>query len=684
MRQPTTFTLLAACLAAAMPPAAARAAREASQGLDVRYVHLLALPAALASDSGSPSAHSQIADAASNDTPLVAWVQGASLATVPARAEALAILDAGIPLLVTANPGEPRYESATFGVGASETTALYQPLANGTLHMHLFDDTASGVARGQVAQRVVDDALRRIVAQRQLTLERKRRDTRPSNHAGGDMAPTKVWSASRISAHGASMALTVTVTRDVSALGDSKVITVKADAEVVPYANGLTAWPRQWDLAPPFVAIPRTPTSLVVPTQYSLHTLLRWAEATHPGVRLAAHHPMTDGTTDRTINDTHTTRTSWGVGVSPEVSSNLAAGNVTTAGKVPASLTFGREHVDQQSVQMTLKDFSTAYSPLEAPGVSAARWTFALANDITADRSYFNSGLQLGEGRMTPMMRRANLQAIATWRVNGDFEGKLQVDGVASVRNRIYRRDGRLGFSTAAQTRDTDDCRGPKVIAGCALIGLSTLGSTPRPITNTSQPVATVEIDLASPYLTRSPTVLLQTLGHPNQCIAQAGNLVFLQECDRSEGATGIQWTFDALGRYVNRKSGLCLQVIPSDGHVAAQECSASVLQQWEWRADRIHSRFEGGRHSLRAPSRLDAFAQLTAMYRPSQDDVLPVNPTNALLPPWSSYPLAPRAGDYVPGFNFTAASLPSAHLRFGDVDGTLRWATIPLLPGLR
>lgn len=689
---------LVAVLTAALPFHALHAsAGKDSASLDVRYLRLSELADAIGSTAATPSGWRTpaalkglpLTDAADRDDPVVAWVPAAALARPGARAEALEIVSAGVPMLVTAQAGEPRFESSVFGMGAKRATVLYQPLGDGSLHLHLFDDSDDPATRHLIAERVAEDVASRARAARESTKPPSRRARRAipaPSPATADSVPMRKWSASSIGANGSRMAFTATVIRDASARHDTKVVTVRSDAEVIPYNNGLkTLTPTFVDF---FVPVKITPNALLIPGTYAQYTLLRWAEVDDPKVGLASHHPETDGTTDRVISDKHSTKTSLGISVSPDVSQGLADKKVSVTGKLPVSFSFGREYIDEQTVQMTLKDYGVAFREKRGAGYAAATWEFSLANDIAGNRSYFNDSYLLGDARLTPMMRRANLQTIATWRVRGDYEGKLYVDSLAAVRNRWYRRENinLYTVNSHASVTELDDCDA-RVAYGetsaCKLVGFSTTGSVPEFIANSAQPLASVEMDLSSPYLTRTPTVLLQSLKHPDRCLTHWGTTATLVACDRSPDERSLQWTFDEFGRYVNRASGACLQVSPASGRVVVQPCNQSLQQQWEWRADRIHSRFEGGTRQLRAPEEAGFFNGLTADYRPGIDPILPINPTNALLPPWTTYPLKAHKGDYIPGFNFTAAPLPDSYLGFDDVDDAVRWGTIPLVFGI-
>lgn len=683
-----SFLGIAVAVALGMAGEAALATR-----LDVRYLRLDDLPAVLASTRGDPSAWNTpvslkgmtLIQAAQSVNPVIAWVPASALAPLGARADALDIVLSGVSLLVTATPGESRYEASVFGVQATTASVLYQPLPDGTLHLHLFDDNADALAEGRIAQAIVGDAheLIRNTAGHPAAVAAGRPGNvlmafTASQDAPAQQVPTKLWGASKNDRNGARIALMATVTRDISRTHDSKLITVKTEAEVIPHQRGLDkkipfalAWLPVW----PINLIPNGP-GIYVPGEYGISNWVEWPEDEAPNVRLLSYHPTTDGSTDRHVVDKHVTTSTWGVSVSPEASRGLTDGKVSASGKVAASFSYSESKTDEQSVTMTLKDYSTAFNEFATENQTEAAWRFPLADDIAGNTSYF--GKPATVRNRTPMMKQAGLQTAATWRVDGTYEGLLKVTGAATVRNRYFHHQ-------SEKTYDVADCSRKVDVTDSRPCDVSVLGSRgpadQRTFVATAQPSVEIVMDLSTPYLTRTPTVLLQSLSGANGCITQAATAsdeVTMGTCDRTEGNRSQQWLFDEAGRYVNRGSGMCLDMDPGDGHLRATSCSQALNQRWEWRADRIHSATDGGKPRLyvNGPSVAGAF-------RPSRDPLVPVNATNALLPPWTSYPLKPRRGDLIPGFNFNAAPIPDSYLSFADIDASQRWATIPLIFGI-
>jgi hypothetical protein len=695
MRHLILSTSVALALVAAQPVQAAPADATGtvapaapSPSLDVRYLRLSELPAVLASTAGEPSAwHTSTALkglplAAGDDAdPLLAWVPASALASPAARAEALDIASSGVAMLVTAKPGDARHESRLFGVEARESTVLYQPLPDGGLHLHILEAGENGGVSSAVAQRVVDEVHRQADDHRgppaPAHAHRQRRDAAAPSPP--QAVPMRRWSATKLGRNGAFIRLSATVTRDVSARHDSKLVTVKSHAEVIPFRNGLNDYDvsrdgRHMYFAEPFAYGVKERDVLVVPNEYGVTTWLGWPEGQAPRMRLLAHHPMTEGTTERSVADKHATKTSWGLSTSPDVTRGLADGKVSTEGKLPLSFSFSQEYVDEQSVQMTLKDYSTAFQAHEAPNHMWATWTFPLGTDVASNPAYFGKD-ELSSALMTPMMKSAALETIATWRVDGAYEGPLTVSSAGVVVDRVYWR----WEDATSVIEDCDDQAYDHTSEICRSTDIDV--APDRHVIETSQPIASVTLDLSSPYLTRTPTVLLMSLGHDNLCLGHASaesSEIALARCDRSVGNRAQQWMLDEAGRYVSRASGLCLQIDGGSDQVRAMPCSQALTQQWEWRADRIHTRSDGGRRRLHTDG-----ATLSAAYRDGVDALLPVNATNALLPPWTTYPLKPRKGDYIPGFHFTAAPVPDSYLAFDDVDGSQRWAAIPLIFGI-
>jgi len=693
MKPPLRHAVLAIALSLSAPIVAQSPPTDAQVvGLDVRYLRLSDLPAILTATGGDPAAWrtpaalkgTALSQSGASADPVIAWVPASALASPHARAEALDIVSSGVALLVTARTGERRYEIALFGVEATEATVLYQPLRHGGVHLHLFEDTVDPLALAAIAGHVVEDARRLAMADAEEEASRSRLapvtrgPAQASQTAPARETPVRPWAASKTHTNGSRVALIATVTRDTSRTHDSKLITVKSTAEVIPHQRGLDTRknnPLWWVPIWPFPSLPHG-AGIYVPGEYGLSTWLMWPEDATPNARLLSYHPMTDGRTARTITDKHVTTSTWGVSVSPETTRGLADGKISSAGKFPASFSYSETNTDEQSVTITLDDYSAAFSEFQAENQTEASWRFALADDISAKPAYF--GKPATTGGRSRMMKHAGLETAATWRVDGTYEGPIKVTSAATVMNRYFHHQ-------AKTTADAIDCHEKVVVLDatpCELSIVTSRGpSDRREFVATAQPIASVIMDLGTPYLTRTPTVLLQSLGDANRCITQpdASARITLETCDRTEGHRVQQWMMDEAGRYVNRGSGMCLETDTAFGGVRATACTQTLAQQWEWRADRIHSRFEGGRLRLHTDA-----SGLSTAFRPGKDALLPVNATNALLPPWTTYPLQPRRGDYIPGFNFQAEPIPDAYLAFGDVDSGQRWPAIPLIFGIK
>jgi hypothetical protein len=287
---------------------------------------------------------------------------------------------------------------------------------------------------------------------------------------------------------------------------------------------------------------------------------------------------------------------------------------------------------------------------------------------IANDRNYFKGGKwKMSTEKMTPMMRQADLETVSGWTVDGAYEGEITLTAGAEIENNIY-----LGTSsTVGRTKDR-----PPGDFSC------TVGTVAECLAERFQPLAKVKIDLGSPYLTRMPTVLLQSFAVDDGCLTQvdpaADSPVSLAPCDISEGNRKQQWTIDEEGRYVNRSSKMCLQISNTGASVAAR-CSLALTQKWQWRADRIHSLHNGGLSRLYVAT--DGNVQ--AGFDASVHQDLPLNPANVLLSPWSNYPLKPTPGTFVPGFTVRGEPVPEAWLQLNPVRTNERWKTVVLRTGL-
>lgn len=692
-----TTAVAAALLAAGYVSAPAAMPQEASQALDatqrledrpldVRFLRQSELPQAVVSTGNQPSGwrtsltlQGRPLETLSHEgDPLVAWIPSESLESDTARAEAARIIQTGVPVLVSHRDGNPGHEARAFGVEVPGSLVLYRLLSDGRTHIA----TSGEMAPEDVSTATVSNVL-------SLTPETPRVPPHPESDVGNvDMeAPVRKFVVQQSSRYGtgASVAMDVTVARDTTKSHDRNVITVVTKVLAKPFKNGVTAM--EWPLTEFFTKSPALPFRphgtdylLYAVGTYRLDTAIAWPSSTTPEIHAALttpeihpaleHKPVGSGATDHDFTDKVTTTTTYGVSVSGELGAQLGDKGISPAGKIALGFTYQRQRSEEHSVTVKLADYAIAVERHSNPqdNTQSISWTYPMNSRFANDRNYFKGGKwKVSTEKMTPMMRQADLETVSGWTVDGAYEGEITLTAGAEIENNIYQ-----GTSpTVARTKDR-----PPGDVSC------TVGTVAECLAERFQPLAKVKIDLGSPYLTRMPTVLLQSFAVDDGCLTQtdpvADNPVSLAPCDISEGNRKQQWTIDEEGRYVNRSSKMCLQISSTGASVAAR-CSLALTQKWQWRADRIHSLHNGGLSRLYVTTG----GNVQAGFDPPTHQELPINPTNTLLPPWSNYPQKPIPGTFVPGFTARGEPAPEAWLHLNPVSRGERWKTVVLRTGL-
>jgi hypothetical protein len=646
--------------------------------LDVRYVRQSELAEAVVSTGNTPSGwktsaslrNRPLATLSHEADPIVAWIPSDSLVSESARVEAARIIQTGVPVLVSRRDGSATHEARTFGVEVPGSLVLYNLLPDGSTHI---------VTTGKLAPENVSTA----TVQNVLALAREASQT-PSTSATDvanvdTEAPVKKYTVRASSAYGtgASVAMHVTVARDTTKSHDRKAITVITKALAKPFKNGVSRF--EWPLTDKAPNIPPMPFRahgadrlLYLVGEYRLATTIAWPLSDEPKISTAVEHkPVGSGSTDHDFTDSLTTTTTYGVSVSAELGAQLADKGISAAGKIAPTISYQKQRSEQHSITVKLADYAIAVERKSDPKVHAQSiaWTYPLNSRLANDWIYFTDGTwKVGTKKMTPMMRQADLETVSGWTVDGAYEGQVTLTAGAEIQNTIF-----VGNSSSAYTardRPQGEVRCAGSVVECLVRELQGF-----------QPLAEMKIDLGSPYLTRTPTVLLQSFAVEDGCLTQSdladGSPVSLARCDTSEDNRKQQWTIDEEGRYVNRGSKMCLQMANTGGAVATR-CSLALTQKWTWRADRIHSAHNGGRSRLYVTN-----GRVQAGFDSSMHQDLPINPTNDLLPPWSNYPQKPVVGAFVPGFTFNGEPIPEAYLGFNPVNSAERWETVVLRPGL-
>lgn len=461
-----------------------------------------------------------------------------------------------------------------------------------------------------------------------------------------EYVPRIVKHDQRILDQGRGIRQEITVLREVTRDRDEKIVIVKSVVDNRSKNNG-TPWNGAFGVKDEGYWI-------LVPETYHVDT---YVSASEPDTRIILQDqaPRTDGSTDRQINEKITTKVSSGVSMPLDIANALEQTGVFPFGKAPITLTSGKELTEEYSVTMTLKDYSVESFPRLGEGKQSASWKFNLARDIANNTKYFFSrhnaiSTLMGTSKMTPMMRRATLETTSSWRLPGNYEGFLDVTTQSHIVNRIH------SMHENSNTTELD---------GGADIALTT------------------RIDLSSPYLKRQPVVRLQSLSGTGACLTQPDRMhsdVSLATCLGGDAETAQQWYLEIDNSYRNVGSGMCLTTDIASGRVHAEPCSAPLLnQQWQWRADRLHSLYtDGGSWRLHV---LDG--ALSAKFDAMRHQTIPSNQYHPLMRPWSSYPAAPSPGDVIPNLTGISPPIPMSFLSFGRVPPEERWQPVPVHTGI-
>lgn len=317
------------------------------------------------------------------------------------------------------------------------------------------------------------------------------------------------------------------------------------------------------------------------------------------------------------------------------------------AAKIPFNLSFSYQNETTETIRYSFMDYSMMARPVD--GGKAAQWEAHIApklenvliDHVGADK------VKLTEARMTPMMRSATFDSWSVWELPGSYEGMatVEIESGYEMNEKKWWWDRSTWRSSGANV----------------------------PVSATKRYM----LDMSHPFLSREITVLVRSALGNGGCLMQSGDDVSISTCDPSSRKQ--MWGLDSESRYVNRSSGLCLTADAAADRLTVAACSLNNDQRWEWRADRLHSKFDSGRHRLFVDGgtlRVDASGRF---------EDIPSNPHNAILPPWSGYPRAPVTGELIPApFNTVAGSVPASwEGEYGAVGPEQRWNVVVLRAGL-
>ncbi|KAF1006011.1 MAG: Hemolysin [Luteibacter sp.] len=366
-----------------------------------------------------------------------------------------------------------------------------------------------------------------------------------------------------------------------------------------------------------------------------------------PRAAMVAHMPASDSRTEFNYQERTERKFTIG-GTSGDSLSADGLPDALLAAKMPFNLSVGYEHSTSEEMSFQFKDYSLAAS--EVDGGQRMLWLAQLDSKLThklVEKEYADR-VKLTEKYMTPMMRRAGMETFSAWKLPGEYEG------IATVRINVrYALDVKKWW-----------WHGP---------------DWNRDHSTQSKSVGRIyELDLSHPYLTREITVLLRSEEGLGACVTQRRGVVELSACDPSDRAQ--MWGLDSEGRYVNRGNGQCLQADFGEKVLMTAKCSLANNQRWEWRADRIHSRYDGTLHRLYVQN-----GQLRFFVGEGKYENLPTNPHSPALRPWAGYPAKPLTGELVPApYGTVPGHVPAEwSTMYGPTGVEQRWSPVVLRAGL-
>lgn len=535
-------------------------------------------------------------DASPLDSPLL-WFTDQALRADASYAAAARAYRQGLPVAILRGPAVAADDAllqSLFGVASPAALAVYTRGSGGTAHVHLVEDLPPSP---RARQRLASHLLHGLAAELHAGA---RTSDYPAARAEAYALPRLSYTATAYAANGAVTTLQGEVVRNSGRSHDDLTLAMTSRARMTPHRNG------------------RHGDTVVVPLHYTWRM-----SVTAPGSPalplLKAMRPISSATWNVDIAEHIATPTHYSLAFSEAVHTRLA-GKVPHAGaKAPFTQAFPRMYALSQQVRLKTDGYALANSAKpDGPAAMTVQWDAQLATPIVSDPHYFGRG---NTGKMTSTMRQLDSEGAAVWSLPGDYTGTLDVVAAGSIAN----------VSFPSLETSWDQPAGPR---------------------------ARLRVDTRSPYLTRDVTVLIHSEADPGRCLSDRAGVVQLAACPDTASATwqnalAEQWQLDTLGRYYNRGSGNCMQILEAGqtgagGELVTRPCTMSRGQRWQWQADRIHSLHGDGNQDWRLFVGPDQSLRVRTTHRPDHPP-LPVNPFHALLPPWSRYPHKPQPGDHIP-----------------------------------
>lgn len=552
----------------------------------------------LGTESGKPPRRSN------GPEPRLFWLTDQALADSQGYQQAVRAYRRGQPVAVlrgATSESTDRALHGAFGVASPAALAVYVRSPDGAPHLHTVNqipeapEARQGLAR-QLVTGIADS--HRVAAQASALAD----DTAQK------VALPKVLFLDTQYAHsgnGASVTLKGEVLRDSSPSAEALVVSAMSLHNLKPHHNGQSG------------------NSVIVPGNYHYFLRLSTPDNRNTLPQLAQARPLSDPSTNLNVETTNSRETRYGFGTSREISGGLEGKVPSFGAKIAFSFDFSRTNTTSHTLAFSVKDYSIAASAAEPLHQTAmAYWDMPLAPLVANTADYFGSNPT--PTKMTPSMVQVSAEGAATWVVPGNFDNTLNISAGGRIDNK--------GFTG----RKIENLPDPRV-----------------------QPTAAVSVRADSAYLTREPTVFIQSKAGNGGCLRDDNGVVRIAPCPDVANPHWIedlaaQWQLDDHGRYYNRGSSNCMQILLSgtapggSGEIITSRCSTNRDQRWEWQADRIHTLHGDGHPLWRIFVGPGNIVGVRTTNTPEYQDI-PINPYHALLAPWSSYPSKPGSSDFIP-----------------------------------
>jgi hemolysin len=571
---------------------------------------------------------------APNGETLVGLVDAGALSSQAALAQVWALYDAGMPVLIHHGETEERNglkgPAAIFGMASDAPFVYYYRGVTGELRML---SIPRDVDNPGAVTRTIAEVNARLMEE--MTWIDEARSSAARIRTSGILAMQRVTAdfpveMPRLRAvnsafnDGSSVTQEVDVIRDSTISSDTRKIITKTSYSIKPKLNGVV-----------------NKNFVVVPEYYTLTEKVTFKNLpSHTAASLINQYPQSNGSTDISFTDTQKQTTSFGFNISSDLEKGLKDSVPEASAKLGFGFNFGKTNTTEKSMSMVLKDYWVGSSSSRDGSSYSAVWRLSLADRIRGNSKFFHGSGNASEANMTPMMRQASPETFAAWQIRGGHDDEIRIEVRPSLMNLLFANK----YTTPGQD--------PAVL-----------------------PVSTVVVPANSPFLTREITVQIQSQEGAGRCLQTgSGATVSLGACLPPQTSFAQQWNLDADNRYKSRANGRCLQVNTSSGAITTETCSLALNQRWDWSAQAINSRYDGGDPSWRLYVSNGA---VSAKIDPSFHQVLPDNPFHALLRPWSNYPLAPLAGSFVPNLGGGTPPLVPVEWvsRLRDVGAAERWS---------